>query len=81
MILNYQRRTSHESCIGPKEREYMGGTVTVDGVTFTDAWLIRTGKNGVIKRFAKDSKGIFILNRYLELVTETRRGRVKVFKP
>lgn len=77
--LNYHRRTTHESGVGRKEREYMLGSATVNGVTFTDAWLIRTGKNGVLKRYATNASGIILLNPDRTApVTEIHRGRVKV---
>ena len=77
--LNYRRRVRSEDGLGRKEREYQYGTVTVNGVAFTDAWLIRTGKNGVVKRSVTDANGIFVLNRSRTgVVEEVHRGRVKV---
>ncbi len=74
--LNYRRKALRR-----KERDFIGGFCFVDGKLIKEPWLIRTGKRGVVKVYAKDSFGDFILNRdQTDITSVTLRGRVKIRK-
>jgi len=76
IYLNYRRKSLRR-----KERDFIGGFCFLDGKIIKDPWLIRTGKHGVVKVYAKDASGHFVLNREKNDVTSvTFRGRVKIRK-